>query len=118
MNAEMVWTRFWIGSIIFSAYEMKTDSVPSIMTPSIVIFPPFHRTSASAMALINVISELNRAALCVVFTEIRFIFSVSSSKSFCMRRSMPMVLMVLAPAIPSLKFPVIAELISRMRRFS
>ena len=44
--------------------------------------------------------------------------TLSFSKSSCMRRSMTSVLMALAPVMPSLRSPVIVELISRMRRFS
>ena len=96
---------------------MKTESVPIRMTPSIVIWPPFQRTRASAFDPISVTSEMNIALKCPAPTDTRRISSESCSKSSCIRFSTTSVLMLRAPVIPSLKFPVMLEFSSRIFRF-
>ena len=117
IKTEIFWMIVCRGSIIPSAYDMNTDSVPIFKTASRVRPCPCHSTIASAAEDIIATAEMRNAFTLAVCTETRRIFSVSSSNSFCILSSMPSSLMLLAPTIPSLKSPVIVELSSRMCRF-
>ena len=82
-----------------------------------MIWPPFQRTRASAVDPISVTSEMNIALKCPAPTDTRRISSESFSKSSCIRFSTTSVLMLRAPVIPSLKFPVMREFSSLIFRF-
>ena len=105
-----------MGSSMPTAYDMNTDSVPTRITPSMVSAPPLHRTSARAIEDKNVISEVSIALCRAVRTAVVCIFPVSDSKPRVMTSSIRNVLILRIPVIPSLKFPVISELISRTLR--
>ena len=82
-----------------------------------VIMPPRHRTSARAKKPAQEMMELRPAEFLVDRTEFIRMDVVSVSKSDWMVSSTTRVLMVFAPVMPSLKFAVILELISRISRF-
>ena len=78
--------------------------------------PPRHRTRARAIDDRKVIDDV-RTALCLATrTAVPRIFSVSSSKFPSITSSIRRDLMLRIPVIPSLKLPVIRELISRTCR--
>ena len=97
---------------------MNTDSVPIFTAASRVICPPFHSTRASATEDISVTVDVKRALKWVARMPVLRMFSVSARKSPPMRSSATSVLMARTPVMPSLKLPVILELISRICRFS
>ena len=88
------------------------------MTPSMVMIPPCHKTSASAIELIMVTVDEKKAEYLVVRTDVLCILEVSLRKSFPIVSSMTSVLIDLAPVMPSLKLDVILELISLISRLS
>ena len=80
--------------------------------------PPFQRTIASASEEAKLIVTAKRPRRRAARTEVRRISAVSATKSRSILSSMARVLIVRAPVMPSLKLPVIFELISRTRRLT
>ena len=79
------------------------------MTPSALIMPPRHSTTASAIEQTNAVPDMNRLRKCICFKLSRFISAVSPSNSVSVLSSMTSVFMVFAPLMPSLNAEVICE---------
>ena len=95
---------------------MKTDNVPTRITPSRVMMPPRHSTIASATDAASAVVDIKRLRVRISRTLTRFISPVRLSNSVSIRSSMTSVFVVFAPVMPSLNAPVICELCSRTRR--
>ena len=90
---------------------MNSENVP---TWSAARMPPFHRTSASAQDEARFVTMENAPYVLADCSTLCFMLDVSAMKSASIFSSIASDLMVLAPVMPSLKLPVIFELISRI----
>ena len=92
---------------------MNIEKVPTSLR---AMKPPRQSTMASASEEAKFIVAANTPRRRAARTERRSMLSVSDLKSCSIRSSMTRVLTVFAPVMPSLKLPVIFELISRISR--
>ena len=94
---------------------MNIENVP---TSEAAIYPPRHKTTASATEEARFIVAANRPRRRAARTDFERIRFVSSTNFSLISSSMTSVFIVFAPVMPSLKSPVICEFISRTSRLT
>ena len=94
---------------------MNIEKVPIWV---LAITPPFQSTTARAREEAKFIVTAKAPRSRAARTLLRYMREVSFTKASCIVSSMTSVLIVRAPVMPSLKLPVISELISRISRLA